>query len=71
MYECVENELHDTIFLLWYASALFTNFDSFVILVYIHVSSAGAEIVLEKWGAQILGFVVGGGGEGGLNQRGH
>ena len=35
MYECVENELHDTIFLLWYTSALFTNFDSFVILVYI------------------------------------
>ena len=38
VYQCVENELHEsehTIFLLWYTSALFTNFDSFVILVYI------------------------------------
>ena len=48
MYKCVENELHDTIFCC--GIQVFTNFDSFVILVYIHVPSAGAEIVLEKWG---------------------
>ena len=35
VYQCVENEFEHTILLLWYTSALFTNFDSFVILVYI------------------------------------